>query len=125
MSHNVRTNLALIQLPKGSGTDTQRIEISGTTVLLTNDEYNRLPSSAFTSGDLTDLGVVADVGGSPVTVQAAFVTAPAALTAPADLGATYTQANVNALRTDVAALRTTLNAVLTALQAAGGPMKAS
>lgn len=43
---------------------------------------------------------------------------PAALTSPADVSATYTEAEVQHIRDDVAALRTTLVALLASLRAA-------
>lgn len=51
--------------------------------------------------------------------KATTVAAPAAMTAPATMNAAYTQAEVQALRTDVANLRTTLNTLITNLKAAG------
>lgn len=56
------------------------------------------------TSDLIDGGAVAD---------------PAAVTAPAQMGVSYTQANVNALQADVVALRTTVAALVTALKSAG------
>ena len=47
------------------------------------------------------------------------VTDAAALTAPASLGTAYTQAEVNALRADVAANQAKINALLAALRAGG------
>jgi hypothetical protein len=79
---------------------------------------------AFGTGDLILIGQVANTGDA-VSVQASHVANAAALTAPSDLGASYSQANVNALRADVAALQAKLNAVLAALQVANGPMAAS
>lgn len=52
-------------------------------------------------------------------VSAAAVSDPAAMTAPASMGATYTAANVNALRADVDALRTVVINLLTSLRNAG------
>lgn len=124
MSHSVRTNLPLLQVPMGPGTDTRRIEATNTTVTLTDAEYARIPSSAFSSGDLTDLGPVSDSGDS-VATQAAFVAPAAALTAAAAAGANPTKAEFDALLADVTALRTKLNAALSALQGAGKPMAAS
>lgn len=43
----------------------------------------------------------------------------AALTAPADIATTYTEAEVQAIRDDVAAARTTINALLASLRTAG------
>lgn len=42
-----------------------------------------------------------------------------ALTAPASLGAAYTQTEVNALRVDVAACQAKINALLAALRSGG------
>jgi hypothetical protein len=56
------------------------------------------------ASDLIDGGAVSD---------------PAAVTAPAQMGATYTQANVNALQADVTALRATVATLVTALKSAG------
>lgn len=121
MPHNVRTNLPLVQLPKGPGSDTQRVEGSGTTVLLTDDEYNRLLPTAFSSGDLTDLGVVG-LTGDAVAAQATHVAAAAALTSAAAAGATPTKAEHDAVVNDLVALRSTLNAALAALTGPGKPM---
>lgn len=52
-------------------------------------------------------------------INAAAVPDPAAVTAPAQMGATYTQANVNALQADVTALRATVAALTTSLRNAG------
>ena len=56
-------------------------------------------------------------GATPVVQQTAAD--PAALASPADMGAAYTEAEVQALRDDVAALRTTLLSVTNLLQAYG------
>jgi hypothetical protein len=53
------------------------------------------------------------------TINGGAVADPAAVTAPAQMGASYTQANVNALQADVVALRTTVAALVTALKTAG------
>lgn len=95
-----------------------------TTVNITSDAFNSIPASMFSGGHLQDMGAVPD-GTDAVVTQAPFVAAPAAMTAPADLGAAYSQANVNALRTDVANLRGTVAALLTALQGTGKPQAAS
>lgn len=52
-------------------------------------------------------------------INADAVANAAALTAPTEMGATYTQANVNALRADVAALQATVVALQTSLRNAG------
>jgi hypothetical protein len=121
MPHNVRTNIPLVQLPKGSGSETQRIEASGTTVLLTDDEYNRIPSSAFSSGNLTDLGPVAGTGDG-VSIQGAHVAPVGALTSAAAAGSTPTKAEHDAVVADLATIRTALNAVLTSLTGSGKAM---
>lgn len=53
------------------------------------------------------------------TISGAAVTDPAAMTAPATFAATYTAAESEALRADVAALRTTVINLLTSLRDAG------
>lgn len=78
---------------------------------------------AFGTGDLVLLGQVANTGDS-VYVQAAHVTAAAALTS-AQVSAAPTQANFNALQNDVAALQTKLNALISALSVTNGPMATS
>lgn len=123
MPRSVRTNFALTQLPKGSGTETQRIEAAETVVLLTDEEFARLPSDIFTDGALDDLGGVGAPGDS-VSTQAAVVAAPAALTS-AVAAAAPTKGEYDALRADVVALRTTVANLLVALKGAGKPMAAS
>lgn len=51
--------------------------------------------------------------------KADTVAAPSSLTAPADIAATYTESEVQALRNDISNLRTTVSALLTALKNAG------
>lgn len=53
------------------------------------------------------------------TINGAAVANPAVLTAPASMGASYTVANVNALRADVEAQRVVITNLLTALRNAG------
>ena len=53
------------------------------------------------------------------TINGAAVASPAALTAPESMGASYTAANVNALRADVEAQRVVITNLLTALRNAG------
>lgn len=55
--------------------------------------------------------------GTPAALP--VVTAPAALTAPATMGASYAQSEVQALRADVAALRSTVAALVAALDSIG------
>jgi hypothetical protein len=115
---------------------------ANTVVTLSNEEYSSLSPRAFVD-QLTDLGYVAGSDGVRATYvsQSAALTSSqaAALTAPATFNATFTAAEANALRTDVAALRTAynalqadvvalrskLNAELTALQVTGGPQASS
>jgi hypothetical protein len=125
MAHSVRTNFPLTQLPLGGGSQTQRVEAVDTTVLLTDEEFARLPSNIFTNGTLDDLG---DVGhdGDHVTTQAAMVAAPAALTSVAITGGeSPTEAEHNALLVDLAALRTTVANLLVALKGSGKPMSST
>ena len=56
---------------------------------------------------------------SRANVSGGAVSAPSALTAPATMAGTYTQTEVQQLRTDVANLRTTVNTLVTALKNAG------
>lgn len=53
------------------------------------------------------------------TINAAAVPDAADLTAPASMGATYTAANVNALRADVLALQATVKALQQSLRNEG------
>jgi hypothetical protein len=118
MPHSVRTNRALVQLPKGDGTATQRIEATNTTVLLTDAEYARIPQAIFSSGELTDLGAVG-IDGDAVVAQGAHVAAVGALTGAAAAGATPTKAEHDALVADLATIRTALNATIAALTGTG------
>lgn len=120
MPHSVRTNVTLTQLPLGPGSDTQRVELVDTVVLLTDAEFARLPSNIFSNGTLDDLGPVAGAGDS-VAVQAPMVAAPAALTSAAAVAAP-TKPEYDALRADVVALRTTVANLLVAIKGAGLPM---
>jgi hypothetical protein len=124
MARSVRTNRALTQLPMGAGTETQRIEVVDTVVLLTDAEFARLPSNIFSNGTLDDLGAV-DNTGDTVTAQAPVVAAPAALTSAVTVGANPTAAEHDALRADVAALRITVANLLVALKGTGKPMASS
>lgn len=118
MPRSVRTNVALLQLPKGSGSETQRIEATNTTLTLTDDEWARVPSSVVSGGQLTDLGAVAGTGDG-VSIQGTHVNAPAAITGAAAAGANPTKAEHDALVADVTALRATLVATLNALSGSG------
>jgi len=64
---------------------------------------------------------VAMQNGFPYSVakNVAQVSDPAAMTAPANMGAAYTQAEVQALRDDVAAIRGTILALTNLLQSMG------
>lgn len=117
-----------------------------TTVNITSDAFNSIPSSMFTNSHLQDMGAVPD-GTDAVVTQAAFVAAPAAMTSTdttsangvAAAGANPTKAEYdvvvtlvnelktdhNALRADVSALRGTVAALQTALAGSGKPMAAS
>lgn len=127
MAHKVQTVVGNVTLP-GVG----QVETAGTIVTLDDDDFQKIPASAFPS-KLTDLGVTTGA----VSAQANYVAAVGALTSSqeatangSDLATTQALANslktkYNALQTDVATLRTALNAALSALQTAGGPMKSS
>jgi len=109
-----------------------------TTVNISQDAFNQIPSTMFSGGHLQDMGAVPD-GSDAVVTQAAFVPAPAAMTSTdttsANAGATYTSAEQtlinelktdhNALRADVTALRGTVAALQAALAGTGKPMAAS
>lgn len=118
MARQVRTNRSLVDVP-GYG----RVEAANTVVTISDLDYQSIPSTAFSGGSpaLTDLGAVANPGDGVYT-QTTAPAAPAALTAPADLGATYNQANVNALRADVLALNAAVTNLLNALKGAGKPL---
>lgn len=117
MAYQVTTNVPSVEIGG------QFIQASGTTVTIDDATYNALSPSAFSGGSPT-LTLVAQVPnpGDSVSIQGTHVAAPAALTAPADLGASYSQTNVNALRADVAALQTKLTAVMAALTGTNKPM---
>lgn len=139
--HAVKTLVSLVDVP-GYG----RVENAQTTVNITEADFASIPSTAFSGGKLQDMGGVADPSDG-VSTQAAFVTAPAALTSTdtasangaAAAGANPTKAEYdvvvtlanelkvdhNALRADVTALRSTVAALLTALQGTGKPMASS
>lgn len=124
MAHSVRTNYPLTHLPLGGGSATQRVEATDTTVLLTDEEFARLPSNIFSNGTLDDLGAVPS-SGDAVTVQAVVVAAPAALTSAAAAGANPTKAEHDAVVADLSALRITLANTLVALKGTGKPMASS
>lgn len=127
MAHKVQTVVGNVTLP-GVG----QVEDAGTIVTLDDDDFQKIPASAFPS-KLTDLGVTTGA----VSAQADVVAAVGALTSSqnatangSDLATTQALANAlkvsyNALQVDVAAIRTTLNATLAALKTAGGPMKSA
>lgn len=138
--HSVTTLVPLVTVP-GYG----RVEASGTTVIITEADFQTIPSAALGT-KLTNNGPVVDPTDGVVT-QAALVTAPAALTStdttsanavnPAN--AAYTLADQtalavlanelkvdhNALRADVVALRATVNTLITSLTGVGKPMSAT
>lgn len=128
MPHSVRTLVSNVTLP-GAG----QIPDAQTVVTLDDDDFQRIPASAFTNGKLTDLGVTAGA----ITVRANFVAAPAAVTSVqeatangSDLATTQALANslkikYNAAQVDIAALRTTVAALQAALAVTGGPMQTS
>lgn len=107
-----------------------------TTVNITADAFNQIPSTMFSGGHLQDMGAVGDPTDAVVT-QAAFVAAPAAVTSVqeatangSDLATTQALANslkikYNAAQVDIAALRGTVAALQAALAGLGKPMAAS
>jgi hypothetical protein len=139
MAHSVTiaSGKKAVNLPNGFAYD------AGTTVLLTDEQYANL-NQALIPGYVVDNGVVSDVGddvitqGAAVAAQGALTSsAPAALTSVAITGGeSPTEAEHNALLTDITALRTTLaavqvdlaatrtklNAALAALTGAGKPL---
>jgi hypothetical protein len=112
----VASGLSNVQLPNGFAYDGDDI------VTLTDAQYQMIPSANLDGNPLVDLGPIGEPGDATV-VQAANVAAPAALTsAAASGGEPPTEAEFNALRTDVANLRTTVASILTSLKGAGKPM---
>lgn len=107
-----------------------------TTVNITVDAFNQIPSVMFTNSHLQDMGAVPDPTDGVVT-QAAFVAVPAAVTSVqeatvngSDLATTQALANslkikYNAAQVDIAALRGTVAALQAALAGVGKPMAAS
>jgi hypothetical protein len=95
---------------------------AGDEVVISDAEFAALTSAGrFTDGTLTDDGEVADDEGDEVTTQGAVVAAPVALTAVATTAMTQaaitggespTEAEFNALRTDLVNTRTTVTALL-------------
>ncbi len=98
---------------------------TGDVVTVTDAQFNSLTNAgAFGGGSptLTDGGAAANPGDNVYT-QGATVAAPTALTsAAASGGEAPTEAEYNALRTDVSNLRTTVANLLTALKGAGKPL---
>lgn len=92
MSRGVRVNRANTNLPNGFYYPVNA------NVVLSDDEFARLSSTAFSGGTLTDLGQQG-VAGQQVNTQGTHVT----LTSTQIAGAP-TQANYNALQADVAAI---------------------
>lgn len=128
MAHRVQAaaGQANVQVPNGqtlSGAGTLRSD--GTTrgvgeiADLTAAQFSQIPGSYFPTY-LVDLGNQAD-GADSVVTQAADVADPAALTS-AQVGAAPTQAQFNALQTDVANLRATVLALTTNFRGSGRPM---
>jgi hypothetical protein len=99
MPHNVRVNKANTTLPNGFNYGVNQ------TAILSDEQFARLSATAFAGGTptLTDLGVVG-LAGDSVTTQGAHVTATSA-----QIGSAPTQANYNALQTDVAAILASLS----------------
>jgi hypothetical protein len=98
MPHNVRVNKANTTLPNGLPYTVNQ------TAILSDEQFAKLSATAFAGGTptLTDLGVVG-LAGDSVTTQAAHVaiTSTQAAAAP-------TQAQYNALQTDVANIQAAL-----------------
>lgn len=95
---------------------------SGDTVEVSNSTFNELTAAGrFSSGLLTDNGVVG-TDDDEVQAQGDYVADVPDLTAPADISATYTEAEVQALRDDLAALHSTVNSLLAALRGDGKPL---
>lgn len=88
------------------------------TVILTEDQYRRIPQDLFPGTVVYTAAVPED----EVTTQGATVAAPAALTSAAAAGSTPTKAEFDALRADVVALRTTVASLRTALVGVGKPL---
>jgi hypothetical protein len=107
-----------------------------TTVNITQDAFNSIPSTMFSGSHLQDMGAVPD-GSDAVVVQAPFVAVPAAVTSvqeatanATDLASAQALANslkikYNAAQADIAALRGTVAALQAALAGVGKPMAAS
>lgn len=107
-----------------------------TTVNITSDAFNSIPSSMFSGNHLQDMGAVPD-GTDAVVTQAVFVNPPAAVTSVQETTANATdlataQALANSLKTkynaaqaDIAALRGTVAALQAALAGTGKPMAPS
>src|SRR4051794_9968033 len=88
-----------VELPNGLAYD------AGDVVVLTDAEWDNISPTAVSSGAIVDNGEVD--ANDLVSVQAAVVAAPTALTSAAATGGDApTEAEYNALRTDVANLRT-------------------
>lgn len=149
MPHQVKTLTDHVTLPNPGGTSLV-IDKSQTIVTLTDEQFSAIPPGAFVSEQyaedsptgqsgnvyqpyaftyvsggpyLQDMGETS-AGSVVVTTQAAYVAQVGALTST-QIAAAPTQANYNALQTDVATLRSAVNSLLTALQVTGGPEKSS
>jgi hypothetical protein len=107
-----------------------------TTVNITSEAFNSIPSTMFSGSHLQDMGAVPD-GTDAVVTQAVFVNPPAAVTSVQEATANATdlataqalanslKAKYNAAQTDIAALRGTVAALQAALAGVGKPMAAS
>lgn len=128
MAHSVVARFPHVALPDG-----QVLEKVGSTANVSNTVFDALSDAGVVGGSgaalVSDGGVVTDThldGDDAVSLQAAVVAAPAALTSAAATGGDApTEAEYNALRTDVANLRTTLAATLAALKGTDKPMSAT
>lgn len=128
MAHRVQAaaGQSNVQVPNGqsiSGAGTLRNDgttrATGETADLTAKEFSQIPANYFPTY-LVDLGNLPD-GADAVVTQAADVADPAVLTS-AQVGAAPTQAQFNALQTDVANLRATVLALTTNFRGSGRPM---
>jgi len=98
---------------------------TGSTAVVSETVYAAMVAAGRITDGTISLAASAPVDDDPVSIQAPFVAAPAALTSANAAGSTPTQAEFNALRTDLTNLRNTQAALLTALKGAGKPMAAS
>lgn len=126
MAHSLKTLVPLVTLPNGV-----RIENAQTTVVVDDTTWANIPTAAL-GVDIQDLGAV--IAGDAVTVQAAHVAAPAALTSSQNGALTSSQdgaltssqnatANANAqtgsyVQADVQTITTLANALKVSYNAA-------